>query len=259
MSGFHFRVNLTIEPSRRRIHLRIMLLATRSRSALRSSLRYIHTTARTCDETNPSQSQPSRLGFGDYTGRTRVLPAIPISPSSKRNVLKSRFPGSSPALNQQTSPRTRGEGRRPQEKQRRQARSPVQASIRQLEAQEQSSVEGEEEFFVGNDDKAASRSKGAGLKSVDMDFAAPSPVKSSSARGRRATSSKERTVREKRPRAPRPVEPEVEDRSPEGIFGRASLLFPVRRGAREAERSVWAENLQPAEGTYLPVPSVRNH
>jgi len=42
-----------------------------------------------------------------------------------------------------------------------------------------------------------------------------------------------------------------DDRSTEGIFGRASLLFPLRMGARSAEQSVWAEGMKLEDGTFI--------
>jgi len=41
------------------------------------------------------------------------------------------------------------------------------------------------------------------------------------------------------------------DRSTEGIFGRASLLFPMRMGARQAEQSIWAEGMKSEDGTLI--------
>lgn len=250
-----------------------MSIATRS--ALRSSLRCLHTTARLCNESSsstPPASSGSSLGFGDYTGRTRKLPTIPISPSSQRNVLKSRAPKANPTAeaSKPASPQGQGEtGRKraPQDRQKRQGRSPIQASVRQARETSKTSEAsvGEEDFF-GEHVTATPRNRGSGLKKVnmDMDFATPSSFSKSTSNSRgqrngrastlspRTTSANKRDGEVKERRARAPIVPEVEDRSPEGIFGRASLLFPVRRGAREAERSIWSENFQPVDGT-LPV------
>lgn len=251
-----------------------------ARTTIRSA-RALHTSTRLLADSNPS-SPSSSLGFSDYSNRTRKLPSIPISPSSKQNLL--RPTRSDPNVKSQQSQSNLGQreggvrGRDPrnakrhpgefaveQDRQRkkRQDRSPVQASLNKARQDRQQSAEGGEggdEFFVATPSRGRANVGGKGnkMKKVDLDLAS---VSISSGVGAGATASpgaRTRTPRgsgsnDRRPKvAPRPKErvAEVEDRSPAGIFGRMSLLFPIRRGAREAERSVWAENMKPDEGEF---------
>jgi hypothetical protein len=232
------------------------------RQAVRS-LRSIHTTARVLNET-PAKS----LGFGDYTGRTRSLPTIDIPASSRRDVGSKR-----PTIkldtksNEKRPPRTgnakaAGARKFPEDKNRRQSKSPLQPAT----------TEGGDEFFtMSTDTPSSSKSKGQGKKDnrktsmdvVDIDFkpeqiSANSNSNSRSKRNTRTASSSRKPQGEARGQkggarstGSEPAKRE-NDTSTEGIFGRASLLFPMRMGARQAEQSIWAEGMKSEDGKFLP-------
>jgi hypothetical protein len=230
------------------------------RQAVRS-LRSIHTTARVFNET-PAKS----LGFGDYTGRTRSLPTIDIPASSRRDVGSKR-----PTIkldtksNEKRPPRTgnakaAGARKFPEDKNRRQSKSPLQPAT----------TEGGDEFFtMSADTPSSSKTKGQGKKDnrktsmdvVDIDFK-PEQIsansKSRSKRNTRTASSSRKPQGEARGQkggarstGSEPAKRE-NDTSTEGIFGRASLLFPMRMGARQAEQSIWAEGMKSEDGKFLP-------
>lgn len=165
----------------------------------------------------------------------------------------------------------------PGQRKKRQDRSPIQASLdktRQTQSGDQfplypkSSQSGEEQgddFFGDYTSRSnPARGRGSNLKKVDLDISAvnlPStnrlrtPRSSSSTNTKRNNNNNKTPEADKRSSAPprvkaKPVA-EVEDRSPAGLFGRMSLLFPVRRGAREAESSIWANGMKPDEGKSL--------
>jgi hypothetical protein len=230
------------------------------RQAVRS-LRSIHTTARVFNET-PAKS----LGFGDYTGRTRSLPTIDIPASSRRDVGSKR-----PTIkldtksNEKRPPRTgnakaAGARKFPEDKNRRQSKSPLNPAT----------TEGGDEFFtMSADTPSSSKTKGQGKKDnrktsmdvVDIDFK-PEQIsansKSRSKRNTRTASSSRKPQGEARGQkggarstGSEPAKRE-NDTSTEGIFGRASLLFPMRMGARQAEQSIWAEGMKSEDGKFLP-------
>jgi hypothetical protein len=230
------------------------------RQAVRS-LRSIHTTARVFNET-PAKS----LGFGDYTGRTRSLPTIDIPASSRRDVGSKR-----PTIkldtksNEKRPPRTgnakaAGARKFPEDKNRRQSKSPLQPAT----------TEGGDEFFtMSADTPSSSKTKGQGKKDnrktsmdvVDIDFKPEQISANSNARSKRNTrtaSSSRKPQGEARGQkggarstGSEPAKRE-NDTSTEGIFGRASLLFPMRMGARQAEQSIWAEGMKSEDGKFLP-------
>jgi hypothetical protein len=232
------------------------------RQAVRS-LRSIHTTARVFNET-PAKS----LGFGDYTGRTRSLPTIDIPASSRRDVGSKR-----PTIkldtksNEKRPPRTgnakaAGARKFPEDKNRRQSKSPLNPAT----------TEGGDEFFtMSADTPSSSKTKGQGKKDnrktsmdvVDIDFkpeqiSANSNSNSRPKRNTRTASSSRKTQGEARGQkggarstGSEPAKRE-NDTSTEGIFGRASLLFPMRMGARQAEQSIWAEGMKSEDGTFIP-------
>jgi hypothetical protein len=231
------------------------------RQAVRS-IRSLHTTSRIFNET-PAKS----LGFGDYTGRTRSLPTIDIPASSRRDVGSKR-----PTIkldtksNEKRPPRignakAAGARKFPEDKNRRQSKSPLQPAT----------TEGGDEFFtMSADTPSSSKSKGQGKKDnrktsmdvVDIDFkpeqiSANSTSNSRSKRNTRTASSSRKPQGEARGQkggarstGSEPAKRE-NDTSTEGIFGRASLLFPMRMGARQAEQSIWAEGMKSEDGTFL--------
>jgi hypothetical protein len=230
------------------------------RQAVRS-LRSLHTTSRISNET-PAKS----LGFGDYTGRTRSLPTIDIPASSRRDVGSKR-----PTIkldtksNEKRPPRTgnakaAGARKFPEDKNRRQSKSPLQPAT----------TEGGDEFFtMSADTPSSSKSKGQGKKDsrktsmdvVDIDFKPEQISANSNARSKRNTrtaSSSRKPQGEARGQkggarstGSEPAKRE-NDTSTEGIFGRASLLFPMRMGARQAEQSIWAEGMKSEDGKFTP-------
>ena len=250
-----------------------------------SSVRALHTSSRLLADQSPSStSTAASLGFSDYSNRTRKLPSIPIAPSSKQNLLRPRTSNPKTGVNADTknpiSPRDGGgQGRDPrsakrhpgeygteQERQRRkrQDRSPVQASLNKARQDRQQSTgdgEGGDEFFVATPSRgrgnAGAGGKGNKMKKVDLDLDSVNVnvnVPSVRARTPRGSSSNDKRTKSAAPRVKEKRVAEVEDRSPAGIFGRMSLLLPVRRGAREAERSVWADGLKPDQGQYQSQP-----
>lgn len=230
------------------------------------SARALHTSARLFNDAPASSSSASSsgsaLGFGDYTGRVRNLPTLKISATSRQNVIKPKAKGQTEASGAGAGGSSDGkgvsaEGNRKRggqpERRKRQDRSPLQSQARARGGQAApagAAAEEGDDFFDPVTVAATARSRPAGLKKVDVDFN-PVNVKVAS-KGRRSTNTNEK--KPARGRAPRearaPQAVEVEDRSPEGIFGRASLLFPVRRGARDAESSVWAEGVKPEQGMF---------
>lgn len=158
------------------------------------------------------------------------------------------------------------------ERRKRQDRSPIQASlnrVRQALAPRPSlTIEGgehrngaeTEDFFEGSVPTTRTRPapSAANMKAVDLGADVTPvkiPVKTVKKGSRNPTN--DRRAKDKGPVVARPSQrpkvareqiTEVEDRSPEGIFGRTSLLFPVRKGAREPERSIWAEGFKPEQG-----------
>lgn len=256
----------------------ISIARTTARSA-----RALHTSTRLLADSNSSSTSTSTaasLGFSDYSNRTRKLPSIPIAPSSKQNLLRPRTSNAKSGVNadnlsdQPTSREGGVQGRDPrnakrhpgeygteQERQRRkrQDRSPVQASLIKARQDRQQSTEGGEggdEFFVSTPSRgrgnAGQGGKGNKMKKVDLDLSSVNVnVPSTRARAPRGSASGSNDKRTKAaPRVKEKRVAEVEDRSPAGIFGRMSLLFPVRRGAREAERSIWADGLKPDQGQF---------
>ena len=228
------------------------------RQAVRS-IRSLHTTSRIFNET-PAKS----LGFGDYTGRTRSLPTIDIPASSRRDV-----GGKRPTIRLDTksnsrparSPNAKVQGARkfPEEKNRRQSKSPLNPTT----------IEGGDEFFTMSADSASSsKPTGQGKKDnrktsmdvVDIDFKPEQISAKSNSRSKRSprTASSSRKPQGEtrgqkggaRSTGSEPAKRE-NDRSTEGIFGRASLLFPMRMGARQAEQSIWAEGMKSEDGTFL--------
>ena len=227
------------------------------RQAIRS-IRSLHTTSRICSEA-PAKS----LGFGDYTGRTRSLPTIDIPASSRRDVGSKR-----PIIkldtksNEKRPPRTgnaKAQGARkfPEDKNRRQSKSPLSPAT----------TEGGDEFFtMSADSGSSSKPKGSGKKDnrktsmdvVDIDFKPEQISANSNSRSKRSprTASSSRKPQGEargqkggaRSTGSEPAKRE-NDRTTEGIFGRASLLFPMRMGARQAEQSIWAEGMKSEDGT----------
>lgn len=261
----------------------------------------LHTTSRLLADT-PTSSPPTgkSLGFGDYSGRTRKLPTIEIPATSRMNPLKQRSqqprsdsnsnPSSRPRQarkpegqvqsqqNGSRPPRERnqaqgqGQGARkfPEERNKRQSRSPLAAATKthaESDSSAPAAAEGDE--FFTSDAELGFRPKSkpkSNLAAVDVAFDSESvslPMAKTRNRGNRnATgSSSSSSVRkgpgagagaatkEKRKSVQAPVLRQADDRSAEGIFGRSSLLFPIRRGAREAERSIWAEGMKSEDGT----------
>jgi hypothetical protein len=119
------------------------------------------------------------------------------------------------------------------------------------------------------DTPSSSKTKGQGKKDnrktsmdvVDIDFK-PEQIsansKSRSKRNTRTASSSRKPQGEARGQkggarstGSEPAKRE-NDTSTEGIFGRASLLFPMRMGARQAEQSIWAEGMKSEDGKFLP-------
>jgi hypothetical protein len=246
------------------------------RQAIRS-LRALHTSSRLLNDAPTATPNPKSLGFGDYTGRTRSLPTIDIPASSRRNVGMNRSPKNETKPKDQRQARPAGpnasgrnpEARKfPEEKNRRQSKSPLKP------VQAQQSTEGGDEFFTMSGD-IASGSKSRPTKDnrktsmdvVDIDFNLESISANANAnkarpkRGTRTTaasgSRKNQTQGEARGSKGRSTGSEPakreDDRSSEGIFGRASLLFPLRMGARSAEQSVWAEGMKSEDGTFIPL------
>jgi hypothetical protein len=121
------------------------------------------------------------------------------------------------------------------------------------------------------DTPSSSKTKGQGKKDnrktsmdvVDIDFkpeqiSANSNSNSRSKRNTRTASSSRKPQGEARGQkggarstGSEPAKRE-NDTSTEGIFGRASLLFPMRMGARQAEQSIWAEGMKSEDGTFIP-------
>ena len=245
-------------------------MSTLPRQAIRS-IRTLHTTSRVFSDA-PSKS----LGFGDYTGRTRSLPTIDIPASSRMNVGR-RHAKPDASANQkgatQNGPRqprvhtggadSRAPGARkfPEKRERRLSKSPLVQNAKAVEtAQAEQMGEGEgegvDEFFTMSGDTSGSSSRKQ-MDVVDIDF---SPERQISTKSRTNTktrkgkggvaagSSSKRDTKGGRSTGSEPAKRE-DDRSPEGIFGRASLLFPLRRGARLAEQSIWAEGMKSEDGT----------
>jgi len=230
------------------------------RQAIRS-LRSLHTSARLSD----APPTAAKLGFGDYSGRTRSLPTIDIPASSRRDVGK-RPPKIETKSNDQKPPRPANSkavgGRRfPEDKTRRQSKSPLRP------AQPQQTAEGDEFFTMTADSPSSSSSKSKskpkkdgrkGMDVVDIDFNPEQLANSRTKKNTRTTNDSgsgsrkaqgEGRGQKGRSTGSEPVKRE-DDRSSEGIFGRASLLFPVRMGARSAEGSVWAEGMKSEDGTF---------
>jgi hypothetical protein len=124
--------------------------------------------------------------------------------------------------------------------------------------------DGDGEFFThteeitGAGEGVGSGSRKTTMDAVDIEFnpdtAVPTrQIKSRGGRNVNAASTSSgsgKKVRgEKRSTGSAPATRE-DDRSSEGIFGRASLLFPLRRGARQAEQSVWAEGMKAEDGMF---------
>jgi hypothetical protein len=248
-------------------------MSTLPRQAIRS-IRTLHTTSRILSDTPPKS-----LGFGDYTGRTRSLPTIDIPASSRLNVggRKNKLntenkPNTNPKVSAKGGPRQASAalgGRKfPEKREKRTSKSPLVQTSKSLEAKEgQGEGEGNEEFFtMSGDSTGTGSSSRKQMDTVDIDF---SPERLSSLKSRTktrnghgkgkggvaagSTSSSKTGKRDTKGGKSAGSEPakREDDRSSEGIFGRVSLLFPLRRGARLAEQSIWAEGMKSEDGASL--------
>jgi hypothetical protein len=218
----------------------------------------------TLKERQPRSTAPSDRPQREGQGPRESKPRTRSPPSDRRqdnpNAPQARTAQAGPwsPRDKSAGPGQQGARKFPEQRNKRQSRSPLAATSKSGSGENDTSTAEGDDFFgsevdVGTGSRGSTPKSKSNLSSINIAFdSEPAPTGFKARGGRNATSSsstrKPNSTRERRSSVQAPVQREADDRSAEGIFGRASLLFPVRRGAREAERSIWAEGMKPEDG-----------